>query len=158
MALRPELPTEKGSVPKGVIASLTILGFGVTATIETWVCVAVERTFLRIVKIMEGLVKEGSEAIEEDFEDAVMDAALIGAAQRVEHYEIAAYGTVCEFAKVLGEREHATLLEQTLEEEKETDEKLSGLAKDINAQANEDVSEEQTNVSNPRRKAPRRVA
>ena len=107
---------------------------------------------------MEGLVKEGSEAIEEDFEGAVMDAALIGAAQRVEHYEIAAYGTVCEFAKVLGETEHATLLEETLEEEKETDEKLSELAKDINTLANEDVSEGQTNVSNPRRKAPRRVA
>ena len=107
---------------------------------------------------MEGLVKEGSEAIEEDFEGAVMDAALIGAAQRVEHYEIAAYGTVCEFAKVLGEREHASLLEQTLEEEKETDEKLSELAKDINAQANEDISEDQTDASKPRRKAPRRVA
>ena len=104
---------------------------------------------------MEGLVKEGSEAIEEDFEGAVMDAALIGAAQRVEHYEIAAYGTVCEFAKVLGEREHASLLEQTLEEEKETDEKLSKLAKDINAQAH-DSSEDQTDVSKPRRTAPRR--
>src|SRR4029450_7374193 len=101
---------------------------------------------------MEGLVKEGSEAIEEDFEDAVMDAALIGAAQRVEHYEIAAYGTVCEFAKVLGENEHASLLEQTLEEEKETDEKLSELAKDINARANEDISEDQTDASKPRRK------
>src|ERR1700694_1342312 len=52
---------------------------------------------------MEGLVKEGSEVMEEDFEDAVLDAALIGAAQRVEHYEIAAYGTVCEFAKLLDE-------------------------------------------------------
>ena len=102
-------------------------------------------------------MKEGSEAIEEDFEGAVMDAALIGAAQRVEHYEIAAYGTVCEFAKVLGEREHASLLEQTLEEEKETDEKLSKLAKDINAQAH-DSSEDQTDVSKPRRTAPRRVA
>ena len=106
---------------------------------------------------MEGLVKEGSEAIEEDFEGAVMDAALIGAAQRVEHYEIAAYGTVCEFAKVLGEREHASWLEQTLEEEKVTDEKLSKLAKDINAQAH-DSSEDQTDVSKPRRTAPRRVA
>jgi ferritin-like metal-binding protein YciE len=54
-----------------------------------------------------------------------MDAALIGAAQRVEHYEIAAYGTVSEFARILGESEHISLLEETLEEEKETDQKLT---------------------------------
>jgi ferritin-like metal-binding protein YciE len=54
---------------------------------------------------MEGLVKEGSEIMSEDFDGAVMDAALIGAAKRVEHYEIAAYGTACEFAKVLGHPE-----------------------------------------------------
>src|SRR5678815_3839450 len=107
---------------------------------------------------MEGLVKEGAEAMEEDFQDAVLDAALIGAAQRVEHYEIAAYGTVCEFATVLGEKEHASLLEQTLEEEKETDEKLSELAQEINAQANEDVPEDQTDASKSRPKAPKRVA
>lgn len=86
---------------------------------------------------MEGLVKEGSEVIAEDFEDAVKDAALIGAAQRVEHYEIAAYGTASEFARILGESEHVSLLEQTLEEEKETDQKLSELGKDINSQANQ---------------------
>ena len=91
---------------------------------------------------MEGLVKEGSEMIEEDFEGAVMDAGLIGAAQRVEHYEIAAYGTASEFARILGEDEHASLLEQTLEEEKETDEKLSELASEINSQANEAQGEE----------------
>jgi len=87
---------------------------------------------------MEGLVKEGSEVMEEDFEQAVKDAALIGAAQRVEHYEIAAYGTVSEFAKILGEEQHVSLLEETLEEEKETDEKLTSLAKEINPQANQD--------------------
>jgi ferritin-like metal-binding protein YciE len=86
---------------------------------------------------MEGLVKEGAEVMDEDFEDAVMDSALIGAAQRVEHYEIAAYGTVLEFANLLGETEAASLLEETLNEEKETDEKLTELAKDINSQANE---------------------
>ena len=85
---------------------------------------------------MEGLVKEGSKAIEEGFEDAVLDAALIGAARRVEHYEIAAYGAVSEFAKVLGKTEHASLLEETLGEESETDDKLTKLAKEINAQAN----------------------
>jgi ferritin-like metal-binding protein YciE len=86
---------------------------------------------------MEGLVKEGAEVIGEDFEDAVMDAALIGAAQRVEHYEIAAYGTAREFANLLGETEHVSLLEETLNEEKETDEKLTELAQEINSQANE---------------------
>src|SRR5579863_2521042 len=59
---------------------------------------------------MEGLVKEGSEVMEEDFEDAVLDAGLIGAARRVEHYEMAAYGTVCEIAKVLGQTKHASML------------------------------------------------
>ena len=86
---------------------------------------------------MEGLVKEGSEIMGEDFEGPVMDAALIGAAQRVEHYEIAAYGTAAEFAKLLGESEHASRLEETLAEEKETDEKLTELAKEINSHANE---------------------
>lgn len=86
-------------------------------------------------KGMEGLIEEGSEAIEE-YEGDLLDAALIGAAQRVEHYEMAGYGTVSAFAEELGESEHVTLLNETLEEEKETDEKLSGLAGDINAKAN----------------------
>jgi ferritin-like metal-binding protein YciE len=86
---------------------------------------------------MEGLVKEGAETISEDYQDALMDAAIIGAAQRVEHYEIAGYGTVRAFAEVLGENEHVSLLEQTLEEEKQTDEKLTQLAKQINSQAGE---------------------
>ena len=90
---------------------------------------------------MEGLVEEGSEIMKEDFEDALLDAALIGAAQRVEHYEIAAYGTVRAFAEELGESEQASLLEETLEEEKQTDEKLTELAKQINAEANEGSGE-----------------
>jgi ferritin-like metal-binding protein YciE len=90
-----------------------------------------------------GLIDEGSEAIEEH-EGAALDAALIGAAQRVEHYEIAGYGTVIAFAEELGESKHVALLNETLEEEKETDEKLTGLAGDINAQANQgkETSEE----------------
>ncbi len=92
---------------------------------------------------MEGLVKEGSELMGEDFEGAVMDAGLIGAAQRVEHYEIAAYGTASEFARILGESEHVSLLEETLGEEKETDEKLTELAKQVNPQANEEMGEEE---------------
>jgi ferritin-like metal-binding protein YciE len=85
-------------------------------------------------KGMKGLIEEGSEAIEE-YEEGVLDAALIGAAQRVEHYEIAGYGTVIAFAEEHGEADQASLLSKTLEEEKETDEKLSGLAKQLNARA-----------------------
>jgi ferritin-like metal-binding protein YciE len=84
---------------------------------------------------MEGLVKEGAETIQEGYEDPVLDAAIIGAAQRLEHYEIAAYGTTRELARVLGEDEHVPLLEQTLHEEKQTDERLTQLAGEINPQA-----------------------
>lgn len=93
---------------------------------------------------MEGLVKEGAETMQEDYEDAVMDAAIIGAAQRVEHYEIAGYGTVRTFAELLGENEHVSLLEQTLEEEKQTDEKLTQLAESINSEASEVEEESET--------------
>jgi ferritin-like metal-binding protein YciE len=109
-------------------------------------------------KGMEGLVEEGSEVMGEDFEGSLMDAALIGAAQRVEHYEIAAYGTVCAFAEELGEDEHAELLKETLEEEKETDEKLTKLAEQINAEANgESAGGEEADTSKDRKKT-RRVA
>jgi ferritin-like metal-binding protein YciE len=109
---------------------------------------------------MEGLVKEGGEVMNEDFEEAVMDAALIGAAQRVEHYEMAAYGTAREFANLLGQSKHASLLEETLQEEKETDEKLTMLAKEINSQANSEaeVQEETQKSAKPQRKMPRRAA
>jgi ferritin-like metal-binding protein YciE len=93
-------------------------------------------------KAMEGLVAEGAETLGEDYEDEVMDAAIIGAAQRVEHYEIAAYGTVRTFAELLGEDSAVQLLEQTLEEEKETDQKLSDLASDINVEAMGEKSDE----------------
>jgi ferritin-like metal-binding protein YciE len=84
---------------------------------------------------MEGLVKEGSETMKEDYSKDVKDAAIIGAAQRVEHYEMAGYGTARAFAELLGEDEHVRLLEQTLEEEKQADEKLTQLAGEINRQA-----------------------
>lgn len=100
---------------------------------------------------MEGLVKEGAEIMGEDFEDATMDAALISAAQRVEHYEIAGYGTVIAYADLLGESEQASLLRETLEEEKETDEKLTELAKEVNAEALRGDSEEQE--EQPKRKS-----
>ena len=86
---------------------------------------------------MEGLVKEGAEIMDEDFDSDVMDAALISAAQRVEHYEIAAYGTVRDYAELLNQQEQASLLQETLDEEKETDRRLTELSKKINAQATE---------------------
>jgi ferritin-like metal-binding protein YciE len=84
---------------------------------------------------MEGLVQEGDEVAKEESSSAALDAGLIAAAQRVEHYEIAGYGTVHAFAELLGEEDAASLLQQTLDEEKETNQKLSELSQDINAQA-----------------------
>jgi len=83
-------------------------------------------------KAMEGLIKEGGEVIEKDMEDGVKDAALIAAAQRVEHYEMAGYGCVRTYATLLGENEAAQLLGRTLQEEKEADETLGGIAEQIN--------------------------
>ena len=107
-------------------------------------------------KGMEGLIEEGSEVMEEDYEGSVMDAALIGAAQRVEHYEIAGYGTVRTMAETLGESDHTSLLEETLQEEKETDEKLTELASRINAEASAERNEEQSDTQD--KKKARRVA
>lgn len=109
-------------------------------------------------KGMEGLIEEGSEAMEEDYEGSLLDSALIGAAQRVEHYEIAAYGTARSFAELLGENDQVALLEETLQEEKETDEKLTELAKQINSEANEGAAEPKAPQSKDDRKKPRRVA
>lgn len=86
-------------------------------------------------KGMQGIVSEGSQVLREGYEDALRDSAIIGAAQRVEHYEIAAYGTVREFAKLLGEDEAESLLSETLEEEMETARKLTELAAQINPKA-----------------------
>lgn len=87
-------------------------------------------------KAMEGLIEEGKELMEEDMEPEVLDAALIGAAQRIEHYEIAGYGTVRTYARLLGEEEDARLLQQTLDEEAETDKALTQLAEtSINVEA-----------------------
>ncbi len=105
-------------------------------------------------KGMQGLVTEGSEMIDEDFEDDVKDAGLISAAQRVEHYEIAAYGTVRTYASILGDEDAVSLLEKTLLEEKETDQKLTELAEGINAQAaNSDMSADTDGPSDSSRRA-----
>ena len=75
-----------------------------------------------------GIIEEGKSIMEEDFDDVTMDACLIAAGQRAEHYEMAAYGTLVAWAQALGHSEAATLLQQTLDEEKAADQKLSGLA------------------------------
>ena len=80
---------------------------------------------------MKGLIEEGSEILEEEGEESVLDAGIIAAAQKVEHYEIASYGTVRTFAELLGEKEAAKLLQQTLDEESAANEKLNELAEGI---------------------------
>lgn len=87
-------------------------------------------------KAMEGLIAEGSDLISKGGTPEVVDALLIGAAQRVEHYEIAAYGTARTFAEILGESAAASVLQTTLDEEGDTDKKLTKLAMDtVNAEA-----------------------
>ena len=87
---------------------------------------------------------EGKEVFEEDMDDDVKDAALIAAAQRVEHYEIAAYGTLKSFAKRLDEEKAVSLLEETLNEEKAADELLSEISDEVNSRAgDEEVMEEE---------------
>jgi ferritin-like metal-binding protein YciE len=85
-------------------------------------------------KGMEGVLKEGSDLLKE-VSDEIRDAAIIAAAQRVEHYEIAGYGTARTYANLLGYDEAAGLLEETLEEEKEADQKLNDLAEELNVEA-----------------------
>jgi len=99
-------------------------------------------------KAMEGLIEEASETMDEDIAENVLDAALIAAAQRVEHYEISVYGTLATFAKLLGREDDADLLGQTLDEEKETDETLTDIAEStINAEASESEEEEEEPVA-----------
>jgi ferritin-like metal-binding protein YciE len=80
---------------------------------------------------IQGLLKEGEEATKGDLDSAVKDAALIASAQKVEHYEMATYGTLCAWAKLLGREDEGELLHQTLEEEKAADEKLSQVARAV---------------------------
>jgi ferritin-like metal-binding protein YciE len=103
-------------------------------------------------KGMEGIIGEGKEMLEEDLPETVCDAALIAAAQRVEHYEIAAYGTVRAYAELLGESDAMTLLEQTLAEEKETDERLTSLAEQINPEAEEGDTDDAAPRANGKRR------
>jgi ferritin-like metal-binding protein YciE len=108
---------------------------------------------------MEGLIEEGGEIMDKEGEDTVIDAGLIVSAQKVEHYEMAGYGSVCAFAKLLGESEALNLLMQTLDEEKQADEKLSQIAEStVNVEAAEGdgtevEDEEEGNGAEPRRQA-----
>ena len=84
---------------------------------------------------MKGVLEEGSEVLEDTEKGLVRDAALISACQRVEHYEMAGYGSAREFAKLLGQKEVAALLDETLAEEKNADKTLTGASKQVNGQA-----------------------
>ncbi len=86
-------------------------------------------------KGMQGVIEEGNELLREAEDEDVRDAGIIASAQKVEHYEIASYGTVRTYAQLLGEEEAVQLLQETLDEEKEADQKLNGLAEDINVEA-----------------------
>lgn len=89
-----------------------------------------EKAQAKKCEAMEGLIKEGSEIMESTEEGVVRDAGIIAAGQKVEHYEIATYGTLCSFAKILGEKEAAELLLETLNEEKKADDKLTEIAEE----------------------------
>jgi ferritin-like metal-binding protein YciE len=91
---------------------------------------------------MKGLIEEGQEMMQELEQGATLDAALIASAQKVEHYEIASYGTLATFAEILGMQDAKDLLGQTLEEEKEADEKLTQVAGQINFEAEAEGGEE----------------
>jgi ferritin-like metal-binding protein YciE len=94
-------------------------------------------------KAMQGLLEEATEIMEEDATDAVMDAGIIAAAQKVEHYEIASYGTVRTWARIVGEEQAAELLQETLDEEGEADKRLTELAESfVNQEADSDDEEE----------------
>lgn len=105
-------------------------------------------------KGMEGLIEEAAELLDEDFADEVLDAGLIAAAQRVEHYEIAVYGCVCTYARLLNRDQDHDLLGQTLEEEKETDETLTEIAEStINIEAAEESAEEEAEEESGNRRS-----
>ncbi len=96
-------------------------------------------------KAMQGLIEEASEIMDEDASPAVLDAGIIAAAQKVEHYEIASYGTVRTWARLCGQEEAAGLLQETLDEESQTDERLTELAESlVNPKAEEGGDEEES--------------
>lgn len=113
-----------------------------------------EKATGKTCKAMKGLVEEGSEILKEEGEESVLDAGIIAAAQKVEHYEIATYGTLRTWADLLGENEAAELLQQTLDEEGEADKRLNELAEEIvnpEALSESEEKEEMATTSSRRR-------
>jgi ferritin-like metal-binding protein YciE len=109
---------------------------------------------------IEGIIEEGKSMMEEDFDETTMDACLIAAGQRAEHYEMAAYGTMVAWAKAMGHTDAAELLQQTLDEEKAADEKLTSLAESGINQGAADTArgeddEDETTVSAGQKSGPR---
>lgn len=103
---------------------------------------------------MAGIIEEGKSIMEEDFDDETMDACLIAAGQRAEHYEMAAYGTLVAWAQAMGHTTAARLLQQNLNEEGAADKKLSGLAESgINRRAAEMAHGEEDDAPAPRKKS-----
>lgn len=98
-------------------------------------------------KAMEGLIEEAGELMQENEDSSVLDAALIAAAQKVEHYEIASYGTVCSWAESMGHHDALTLLKETLDEEKAADEKLTEIAE---SEANQAETQNERGAANQR--------
>lgn len=94
-----------------------------------------EKPAAKVCEAMKGLLKEGQEIIDEDLPDSIKDAALIGAAQKVEHYEIASYGTLRTYANLLQREDVADILQTTLDEEGATDKKLTEIAETLNVEA-----------------------
>ncbi len=110
-------------------------------------------------KAMQGLIEEATEIMGEDADDAVMDAGIIAAAQKVEHYEIASYGAVRTWARLVGEAEAAELLQETLDEEGEADKKLTELAENfVNPEANTDDDEDEPAMRGNSRKVSTKAA
>ena len=110
---------------------------------------------------IEGIIEEGKSVMEEDFDDATMDACLIAGGQRAEHYEMAAYGTLIAWARAMGHTEAADLLEQNLDEEKAADKKLTSLAEGgINQDAASQAHPSNGNGDEaaPKRKAARKTS
>ncbi|MEY2545125.1 MAG: hypothetical protein QOG48_242 [Verrucomicrobiota bacterium] len=112
-----------------------------------------EKATGKTCKAMKGLIEEGSEILKEEGEESVLDAGIIAAAQKVEHYEIATYGTLRTWAGLLGEDEAAELLQQTLDEEGDADKRLNELADEIvNPEALSESTAEELETSGSRRR------
>ena len=110
-----------------------------------------EKPKWKTCEAMKGLLEEGKNMMEEDADEDVMDAGLIAAAQKVEHYEIATYGTLRTYAEMLGFDEQADILQETLDEEKDTDDNLTELAVScINLEAADEEEEEEDEEEQPR--------